>query len=156
MEGHPGRYGVEWRLGWGLEETTVHTGYWSLVAAVNRALEEGIPITEPAFYSSEILCPDALLERVFRPAPRCSEMMPLLSDRISILREVGRILCERFHGSFQGFYDEFCFRRGAQGTALQMVEMIVDSFPSFRDEVWYEGRKNPPPLADRDLSFFTV
>ena len=35
-EGCPDRYGVEWREGWGLEERKVHTGYWSLVAAVDR------------------------------------------------------------------------------------------------------------------------
>lgn len=35
-EGHQDRYGVEWWAGWGSEEKVVHTGYWSLVAAVNR------------------------------------------------------------------------------------------------------------------------
>ena len=29
-------YGVEWREGWGSEERVVHTGYWSLVAALDR------------------------------------------------------------------------------------------------------------------------
>ncbi|KAG9315845.1 hypothetical protein JVU11DRAFT_3494 [Chiua virens] len=28
------RYGVEWRTGWDAESRTVHTGYWSLVAAL--------------------------------------------------------------------------------------------------------------------------
>lgn len=35
-EGTPERYGVEWREGWGSEKRKVHTGYWSLVAAVDR------------------------------------------------------------------------------------------------------------------------
>jgi hypothetical protein len=29
-------YGVEWREGWGSEHRIVHTGYWSLVAALDR------------------------------------------------------------------------------------------------------------------------
>jgi hypothetical protein len=29
-------YGVEWRGGWDMDTTTVWTGYWSLVAALNR------------------------------------------------------------------------------------------------------------------------
>lgn len=36
LEGHSGRYGVEWREGWHRDRISVHTGYWSLVAAVDR------------------------------------------------------------------------------------------------------------------------
>ena len=35
-EGRPDRYGVEWREGWGKEGREVWTGYWSLVAALDR------------------------------------------------------------------------------------------------------------------------
>lgn len=35
-EGSEERYGVEWRTGWDTETRAVHTGYWSLVAALNR------------------------------------------------------------------------------------------------------------------------
>lgn len=35
-EGTPDRYGIEWREGWGSDKTVVHTGYWSLVAAIDR------------------------------------------------------------------------------------------------------------------------
>jgi len=30
------RYAVEWRVGWNSDEKTSWTGYWSLVAAINR------------------------------------------------------------------------------------------------------------------------
>ncbi|KAI0917446.1 hypothetical protein AcW1_007358 [Taiwanofungus camphoratus] len=140
-EGHQDRYGVEWWAGWGSEEKVVHTGYWSLVAAVNRALEEGIPFTDPAFYSSEQECPDSLFEHIFRPAPHCSETIPLLNERIRVLREVGRILCSDFGGSFQGFHKEFLHRHRGRGNALQLVQMVADTFPSFRDETNYQGRR---------------
>lgn len=35
-EGHSDRFGITWRTGWGSDEYRVHTGYWSLVAAINR------------------------------------------------------------------------------------------------------------------------
>ena len=35
-EGRPDRYGVEWRAGWDSTEMKVWTGYWSLVASLNR------------------------------------------------------------------------------------------------------------------------
>ena len=99
----------------------MHTGYWSLVAALDRgkfvysrvcnriffvklfsrdiflrgclALEEGIPFTDPAFYASEERCPDSLIRHIFRGAPQAREAIPLLSERIAIMREVGTILC---------------------------------------------------------------
>lgn len=46
-----------------------------------------------------------------------------------------------FGGSFQGFMDEFQRAHDGRGTALQMVKMVVDTFPTFRDEVWLDGRK---------------
>jgi hypothetical protein len=58
-----------------------------------KALEEEIPITSPQFYSSETLCPDSMIEYVFRKANQSSESIPLLNERIAIMREVGFILC---------------------------------------------------------------
>lgn len=140
-EGTPHRYGVEWREGWGSEKTVVHTGYWSLVAAVDRALEEGIPITDPAFYASESSCPDATIAHVFRAAPQSTEGIPLLAERIAILRQNGEILCKHFGGSFQGFYDAFMEKTRGEGTALQLVKMVANTFPSFQDEIVYKGER---------------
>lgn len=140
-EGLPERYGVEWKTSWESEETTVWTGYWSLVASLNRALEDDIPITDPNFYSSETLCPDSLIEHIFRPASQSTEKIPLLQERISVMREVGFILCNSFEGSFQGFLREFQRRHDGEGTALDLVKMVTEMFPCFRDEVYYEGRK---------------
>ncbi|KAI0366779.1 hypothetical protein BV20DRAFT_631219 [Pilatotrama ljubarskyi] len=141
LEGQPGRYGVEWREGWGSHRIVVHTGYWSLVAAVDRALEEGIPFTDPSFYASETRCPDELIKHIFRRAAQSSEDIPLLLERIAILRENGRILCEQYGGSFYGFISAFRDRYKDHGTALQLVKMVADHFPSFRDEAMYDGRQ---------------
>ncbi|KDR82851.1 hypothetical protein GALMADRAFT_151884 [Galerina marginata CBS 339.88] len=140
-EGRPDRYGVEWRAGWDLGEKKVFTGYWSLVASLNRALEEDIPITDPQFYSSETLCPDSLIEYVFRRADQSTESIPLLGERIAVMREVGFILCNGYGGSFKGFVDDFQRKHDGQGTSLDLVKMVTQIFPAFRDEVYYEGTK---------------
>ncbi|KAF5315370.1 hypothetical protein D9619_007117 [Psilocybe cf. subviscida] len=119
----------------------VHTGYWALVAALDRALEEDIPITTPSFYASEAACPDSLIAHVFRAASQSSEEIPLLTQRIAIMREVGFILCNSFGGTFKGFIDEFHRIHDGQGSALDLVKMVAATFPSFRDEVYYEGHK---------------
>ncbi|KIM54488.1 hypothetical protein SCLCIDRAFT_1221986 [Scleroderma citrinum Foug A] len=141
-EGTIERYGVEWRKGWDTTlERSVHTGYWSLVAALNRALEENIPITDPAFYSSEYICPDSLISHVFRAAPHSTEQIPLLKERIAIMREVGFILCTEFGGSYFGFLEAFQKRHRGRGTAFDLAQMVTDAFPSFRDEQWLNGQR---------------
>lgn len=114
LEGQPTRYAVTWRAGW--DESLPEQkwdGYWSLVASLNRgssiqsqiklfckmhkrdpALEWGIPITDPTFYASEELCPDSLLEEIFRPADGCVEKIPLLKERIRVMRECGQIFVD--------------------------------------------------------------
>lgn len=131
------------------------------------ALEEGIPITDPRFYSSAEKCPDSMIEYIFRPAAQSTEVIPLLQERISIMREVGSILCrvrnllvlcpphlrfifycwQDFQGSFQRFVDEFHRRTNSCGTAIQLVQMVTDTFPSFQDETWLNGRKGESALG---------
>lgn len=69
------------------------TGYNSLVAALRRGLEEGVPITTPRFWRSGD-CTDEVLKRVFRSAS--GEEMPLLRERVRFLRETGDRLHEVF------------------------------------------------------------
>ncbi|KAF9013304.1 hypothetical protein BDQ17DRAFT_1343164 [Cyathus striatus] len=109
----PDRYGVEWRASWNSMENKVWTGYWSLVAVLNRALDE----------------------------EQSQETIPLLRERIAIMREVGDILCNSFGGSYEGLINEFQRRHGWNGTSLGLVKMVTESFPSFRDEVHFKGRK---------------
>ncbi|KAK4494844.1 hypothetical protein PRZ48_014200 [Zasmidium cellare] len=71
------------------------TGYNSLVASLRRALDEGIPITTPRFWRSQ-RCSDETIAHVFRSAT--AEPIPLLQERISILREVGDVLRQDFAG----------------------------------------------------------
>ncbi|KAG8815220.1 hypothetical protein FRC19_001180 [Serendipita sp. 401] len=144
LQGEPTRYGVMWKESW--EDTSGKVkkweGYWSLLASINKALESGIPITDPSFYASEIACPDSIIESIFEPADGCIETIPLLKERIRILREVGRTLVEKVPGhSFMGLLEEAASQPSGQNRTLRLLNDILDYFPSFRDESIYKGRK---------------
>lgn len=92
------RYGVKWKTGvdgketfdaQGVAEQKVHAGYWSLISALHRAQEEGIDVTNPRWYAT---ADEEALKRVFRSDQE--EQIPLLEQRIAVLREVGAVLCE--------------------------------------------------------------
>jgi hypothetical protein len=68
------------------------TGYWGLVAMLQRALDEDIPITSPEFWVDEEKCTDEVLQTVFRSAN--DEQAPMLEQRIRCLRDAGRVLEE--------------------------------------------------------------
>lgn len=73
------------------------TGYWSLVAILQRALDEGIPITSPEFWVDEEKCTDEILLDVFRSDT--DEQIPMFDQRVRCLRDAGQILdevCSRF------------------------------------------------------------
>jgi len=74
------------------DEEARWTGYWSLVACLQRALKEEIPITTPSFWVDEEACSEELLRKVFRS--ETDEEIPMFEERVQCLREAGRILEE--------------------------------------------------------------
>lgn len=46
------------------------------------------------FYGDPDQCPDSMVEYIFRAAPQSKEGIPLLAERISILRQNGEVLCK--------------------------------------------------------------
>ncbi len=59
------------------------------MACLRRALDEGVPITTPRYWNDS-LGSDDVLRHVFRSAT--DEQIPLLEERIAMLREAGMIL----------------------------------------------------------------
>ncbi|EEQ30074.1 hypothetical protein McanMca71_000401 [Microsporum canis] len=109
------------------------TGYWSLVAVLQRALDEEIPITSPDFWRDEVECTDDVLRHVFRSAT--DEEIPLLQERIACLREAGTVLYEKYECSFSQCIAE------ANGSAAALVNLLAQNFPCFRDETEFCGKK---------------
>lgn len=117
------------------------TGYSSLVAALQRALEEDIPITSSDFWQSEDECDMTLMRHVFRSAT--DEEMPLLAERLDCLREAGRVLYEKYNCSFTNVI------AAANGSAARLVNILAREFTCFRDEVSYPGRRRPVRFLKR-------
>ncbi len=108
------------------------TGYWSLVACIQRALDEGIAITSPSFWVDDEKCTDDLLKHVFRSST--SADIPLLKERFNMIRDAGAVLQNRFDGNFV-----HCIEK-ASGSAAALLNIIVDDFPMFDDRHKFEGR----------------
>ncbi|UPK89613.1 hypothetical protein LCI18_000548 [Fusarium solani-melongenae] len=109
------------------------TGYWSLVAALQRALDEGIPITDPFYWQNEDECTLESLKHVFRSCTE--EEIPLLQERLDCLREAGQVLDQNYGGSIP----ELIY--AADGSAARLVNLLAQDFDCFRDEHRFEGGK---------------
>lgn len=105
-----------------------YTGYWSLCALVHRAIDEGIPVTNPTFWRQ---AGDNALRRVFRSDSAVD--IPLLQERMHVIRESGQVLLEKFGDSVHEIF------RAADGSALELVRIVTSEFESFRDQCCFEG-----------------
>ncbi|RKP23574.1 UPF0553 protein C9orf64-like protein [Syncephalis pseudoplumigaleata] len=106
-----------------------YTGYWALCACINRAIDEGLPMTQASFYANAT---DEQLSAIFRSDT--SEQIPLLAERIRLLREAGQVLIKQYNGSFV-----HCVK-AARKQAAHLLDLIVRSFAVFRDECQFAGR----------------
>ncbi|CAG9944256.1 unnamed protein product [Clonostachys rosea f. rosea IK726] len=111
------------------------TGYWSLVAALQRALDEGIPITSPQYWQDEEKCNLDSLRHVFRSCTE--EEMPLLKERLDCLREAAQVLEEYYDSSVVNLIEE------ADGSAASLVNILAKDFDCFRDEHPFKDREKP-------------
>lgn len=73
------------------------------------------------------------LESIFKSAS--SSPIPLLDERLGILHTNGHILLEQFGGCFTN-----CIK-ACDGSAVKLIQLVCDKFPSFRDEATYKGQK---------------
>jgi hypothetical protein len=105
---------------------TRYDGYWALAAALKRAIEGGLPLYDAGYLAD---LDAARLQRVFQG----EHTIPLFGARLANAREVGRVLIECYGGEFVAAIEL------ASGSATRLVEIVVSSFPSFRDTVEYKG-----------------
>ncbi|XP_075955328.1 queuosine 5'-phosphate N-glycosylase/hydrolase [Anarhichas minor] len=110
-------------------EGTTYTGYMTLCAAITRAMEEGLPITDPKYFSQMSVEELGHVLRSDNETP-----MPMLQERHQVLTEGGRVLQEH-GGSFRSFISQ------AGNGARKMVELVVEKIPSYRDDATYEGKR---------------
>nr|XP_033799368.1 queuosine salvage protein-like [Geotrypetes seraphini] len=61
--------------------------------------------------------------------------MPLIDERLRVLREAGNILLEKFGGSYLN-----CVKQ-CEKSAQKLLQLVVNNFPSYRDEAIYLGKQ---------------
>lgn len=102
-----------------------YTGYWSLCAAINRALDEGIPITTPSFWRSDGFDLD-VCAYVFRSCT--DEQIPLLEQRLEVLKEAGTVLTET----------TFCeVLESCDHSASKLLDWVTNNLQSYNDRFVY-------------------
>ncbi|MGC9194824.1 MAG: queuosine 5'-phosphate N-glycosylase/hydrolase, partial [Syntrophobacteraceae bacterium] len=114
------------------------SGYWGLAAALKRAQESGIPLTEPAFLAD---IDEEKLGEIFsfhghghRNHP-AQEPIPLFLERLKNLREAGSTMLQEPGTDIEALLE------AARESAQNLACLVVSHFPSFRDEGSYEGEK---------------
>lgn len=113
-----------WRVRWKGE---LVDGYVALVAALTNAIDEGYPLHDASWLAN---VPEEDVARFLVPEPGHMEI-PLMEHRVANLRELGQGLL------LLGDNPATSLIRSANRSAIRLVEMIVDMFPSFNDvTVW--------------------
>ena len=120
---------------WGEPKWTVilrgepYDGAFGMMAALTRALEdEDIPLLDGAFLAG-------IKTEQFRRIMRGNVPIPLEAERLAIWREVGPVLARQYAGRWHKVV------RQASGSAVALVERLVEHFPSFDDAAEFEGQR---------------
>jgi len=99
-------------------------GYWALVAAVRRALDEGVPLIDAGYLAT---VSDVAVAHLLRG----EGAIPLLAERAAALREVGQVLRDRHDGQFVNAIEQ------ADRNAVRLARLLADEFTSFDDVAHY-------------------
>ncbi|EDW01080.1 queuosine salvage protein [Drosophila grimshawi] len=108
-----------------------YTGYFALCAAINRAIADGLDMTNPEFYSKLDL---DTLSHIFR-ADDAATKMPLLEQRLECLHQVGERLLAKWNGQFENVV------KAAKHSAVELLQLVVAEFPCYRDEAEFAGER---------------
>jgi hypothetical protein len=115
---------------WGEPKWTVeqdgntYDGAWGMIVALGRAVRAGIPILDAGY------CADLSSEN-FSKVLKGNTEIPLIGERLRIIKELGANAQQR---PFKTIVNS------ANGDAMSLLDVILETFPSFYDESEYQGR----------------
>ncbi len=119
---------------WGEPKWTVeyngekYDGAYGMIASLRRAIDNKIPVLSAEFLSKLTV---AELERILEG----NIAIPLFNERLIALREVGIVLMSKYEGDFANLVKE------ADGDAIELLNLIINNFPSFNDFSYYNNQK---------------
>lgn len=112
--------GMQWR------------GAYAMAASFIRAQKEGISVFDP-WHMAEI--PFTGVIHIFHSID-ADHRIPMIIERHDILREVGKVLIEKYEGSWLNLFETADWHAFNKGKGI--VEQLIANFPSFRDERIYK------------------
>jgi hypothetical protein len=127
------------------------TGAMGMWASLKRAVLEGIPILNGEYLANLTVEQAAAIFN--RPpkiplsekdAQKFTHEIPLLEERVTILREIGEVLMAKYEGHFHKLVEAANGRLFDNGNGV--VDRLLRDFPSFRDVSEYNKR---PVVIDK-------
>jgi hypothetical protein len=101
-------------------------------ACLKRALDDGIPILDGRYFAK--IARDEL-NRIFTG----NIEMPMLDEKLAVLRDVGRVLSEKYDGRFVNFVRSCSPKLFDNGNGY--IERMAKEFPRFNDVSRYDGHE---------------
>ncbi|MBI4836738.1 MAG: hypothetical protein HY817_05795 [Candidatus Abawacabacteria bacterium] len=105
-------------------------GSFGLLIALRRAKEEGVPVFDWNYWAT-------ISQHHLATILRGNVEIPLFSARLDIMHEVGKGIEDNWQGNIANLI------QAAQHDAQELLLLISNNFPSFRDVAQYQGRIVP-------------
>lgn len=115
----------KWKIKYNGEELD---GAYGMIGAIGRAIENKFPILDAKYLAN-------ISESNFLKILEGNVQIPLLQERLNILRELGNVLLEKFDEDFTNLVFQ------ANGDSQKLLNLIIENFSSFADESTYKGKK---------------
>jgi hypothetical protein len=100
-----------------------------MCAAMNRNLDQGIPLTEPKFYGD--ITEDKLNEYLMGDD---NIPCPMIKERVKCLHEIAQVLDDKYQGSFVN-----CLKQSNK-SAQKLLQIVTEEFKCFDDTAEYNGK----------------
>ena len=101
-------------------------------ACIKRALDNGVPFLD-GNYLAKITRPE--LNKVFEG----NIEMPMLDEKLAVLRQVGKVLAEKYDGKFHRFIHSCSPKLYDNGNGL--IDRLILEFPRFNDVSMLDGHE---------------
>jgi hypothetical protein len=117
----------------------VYDGYAALAEALKAAMTEGVPLTDPDYLAT---ISDEAAAALLQPDPERPDtpMIPLFPARVHNLRELGTTW-QSWRERNPRQHPALTMLDAAEGSAAELVRIVVRDLPSFNDVATYRGQE---------------
>lgn len=118
---------------WGEPKWTIdfdgnsYDGAWGMIMALGRAITEGYNILDFNFCTN-------LSAEDFSQILRANVNIPLFTERLKIINNIGKTVTEKYNGRLINLIKE------ADKDSQKLLDLIITNFPEFKDESSYKGK----------------